>query len=119
MIRKLITALVLLVLAVLLISFAIANRQVVTVSLDPFSDVTPALVFTQPLYLVVFALVICGVVVGGYAAWLGQGKWRARARRAEAEVARLRAQVIERGSTVPSAPPPAPALRLMVPPPAA
>jgi uncharacterized integral membrane protein len=119
MIRKFVTALVLLVLAVLLISFAIANRQVVNVSLDPFSDITPALVFTQPLYLVVFALVICGVVVGGCATWLGQGKWRARARRAEVEVARLRAQVIERGSTVPSAAPPAPALRLMVPPPAA
>ena len=118
MIRKLVTALVLLVLALLLISFAIANRQVVSVSLDPFSDVTPALVFIQPLYLVVFALVIGGVVVGGCAAWLGQGKWRARARAAEAEVARLRAQVIERRTTVPS-PPPAPALRLMVPPPAA
>ena len=118
MIRKLVIALVLLVLAVLLIGFAIANRQIVTVSLDPFSDLTPALVFTQPLYLVVFALVICGVVVGGCAAWLGQSKWRARARRAEAEVAHLRAQLIERGSAVP-APPPERTLRLMVPPPAA
>jgi uncharacterized integral membrane protein len=117
MIRKFITALVSVILALLLISFAIANRQVVSVSLDPFSDVTPALVLTQPLYLVVFALVIGGVVIGGCAAWLGQGKWRSRARRAEAEVALLRAQLNERGS--PAAPPPAPALRLMVPPPAA
>ena len=112
MIRKFVTALVLLVLALLLIAFAIANRHVITVSLDPFSDVTPALVFTPPLYVVVFALVIGGVAIGGCAAWLGQGKWRARARRAEAEVARLRA---ERAGPAPPAPRPEP-LRLMVPP---
>ena len=119
MIRKIVTALLLLFVALVLVSFAVANRQLVTVSLDPFDAADPALVLSQPLYLVIFALLIAGAIVGGCAAWLRQGRWRSRARRAEAEVARLRAQVIERGSTVPSAPPPAPALRLMVPPPAA
>ena len=43
MIRRTVTALLLAVLALVLVSFAIANRQVVTVSLDPFNQVDPAL----------------------------------------------------------------------------
>jgi len=112
MIRRIVTALVLACVALVLVSFAVANRQIVSVSLDPFDAADPALVLAQPLYLVIFALLIAGVVVGGCAAWLRQGRWRARARRAEAEVVRLRAQLSARAP----APPPAETLRLMVPP---
>jgi hypothetical protein len=119
MIRRTVTALLLAALALVLISFAIANRQVVTVSLDPFDQADPALLFAGPLYTIVFALVIGGVVLGGCAAWLRQGKWRARARRAEAERDLLRAQLAERTGVAEAAPPGREALRLMVPPPAA
>lgn len=119
MIRKLVTALVLIVVALVLISFAVANRQIVTVSLDPFNQENPALVLSQPLYLFIFALLIGGVVVGGCAAWLRQSKWRTRARRAEAQVNVLRAQLNERAGAGPAAPPADERLRLMVPPPAA
>ena len=118
MIHRTVTALLLAVLALVLVSFAIANRQVVTVSLDPFNQVDPALAFAEPLYLDVFALVIGGVVLGGCAAWLRQGKWRSRARRAEAERDLLRAQLSERSGAA-EAPPARDPLRLMVPPPAA
>ena len=107
MIRKIVSALVLILLALVLISFAVANRQIVTVSLDPFDQANPALVFSQPLYVLVFIVLIVGVVVGGCAAWLRQGRWRARARRAEA-----------RGAAS-TAPPAEERLRLIVPPPAA
>jgi uncharacterized integral membrane protein len=119
MIRKIVTALVVILLALVLISFAVANRQIVTVSLDPFDQANPALVFAQPMYLLVFALLIGGVVVGGCAAWLRQTRWRARARRAEAQVNALRAQLNGRSGAAPAAPPPADALRLIIPPPAA
>jgi uncharacterized integral membrane protein len=110
MIRKIVSALVLILLALVLISFAVANRQIVTVSLDPFDQANPALVFSQPLYLLVFIVLIVGVVLGGCAAWLRQGRWRARARRAEAQANALPA------STAPLADE---RLRLIVPPPAA
>ena len=44
----------------------------------------------MPLFMLIFALVPLGVVVGGIAAWLRQHKWRMRARRAEAEARDLR-----------------------------
>jgi uncharacterized integral membrane protein len=115
MIRKIVTALVLILVALVLISFAIANRQIVTVSLDPFDAANPALVVSQPLYLIIFVLLIGGVVLGGCAAWLRQAKWRARARRAEAQLNALRS----RSSAVPAADPHHEPPRLIVPPPAA
>jgi hypothetical protein len=47
----------------------------------------------MPLFILIFVLVGLGVVVGGVAAWLKQHKWRARARRAEAEARDLRARL--------------------------
>jgi uncharacterized integral membrane protein len=119
MIRKIVTALVLILLALVLISFAVANRQIVTVSLDPFDQANPALAVSQPMYLFIFAVLIGGVVLGGCAAWLRQAGWRARARRAEAQVSRLRAQLSEQSGAAPTTAPADIRLRLMVPPPAA
>ena len=113
MIRKLATALLLILLALVLVSFAVANRQIVTVSLDPFDQANPALVVSQPLYLVVFVVLIAGVVIGGCAAWLRQARWRRRARRAEARLGSLRAR------EQPGAGPAAAEPRLVIPPPAA
>jgi uncharacterized integral membrane protein len=118
MIRKLVTALMLILLALVLVSFAVANRQIVTVSLDPFDQADPALVVSQPLYRIVFVVLIAGVVIGGCAAWLRQARWRGRARRAEAQFGPLRGSTLQAreqpGSGLDVAGP-----RLVIPPPAA
>ena len=88
--RKAIAIAVLVPLAILIVMFAVANREIITVSFDPFDSVTPALAFKMPLFMLIFALVAVGVLVGGIAAWLRQHKWRMRARRAEAEARELR-----------------------------
>jgi uncharacterized integral membrane protein len=116
MIRRIVTALVLILVALVLIAFAVANRQVVTVSLDPFDEANPAMVLAQPMYRFAFALVIVGVVLGGCAAWLRQAGWRARARRAEAELAALRARSGRDGGAAPAG---HTRPRLVIPPPAA
>ena len=125
MIRKIVSALILVPLAIVLITFAVANRQIVIVSLDPFDQAHPALTRALPLYLLMLMLLIGGVVVGGIAAWLRQGKWRRAARRADAQARELRAEVdrLKRrlGTSVLAAhPTPGEAApRLMIPPPAA
>ena len=121
MIQKLISALILVPLAILFVVFAVANRQTVVVSFDPFDAVQPMLSVAMPLFALILLLAVGGVVVGGVAAWLGQGKWRWRARHFEAEVRSLRDELdalrrhgaaIERRSGI-DAP------RLTIPPPAA
>jgi uncharacterized integral membrane protein len=88
--RKIVAAIILIPLAVVIIAFAVANRQIVTVSLDPFSAEHPAASLTLPLFGLVIALLVLGVVIGGIAAWLRQSKWRRTARRLEREVEDLR-----------------------------
>ena len=92
MMRKIVKALVLIPLAIILIALAVANRQVVTVSFDPFDRVDPAFSLALPLYVLILALVIAGVILGGVAAWMRQGKWRGRARQAETQARELRSK---------------------------
>ncbi len=91
--RKLLTIAVLVPLAIVIVMFAVANRELITVSFDPFDTVHPALAMRLPLFILIFILVGLGVFIGGVAAWLRQSKWRARARRAETEAGRLREQI--------------------------
>ncbi|HEY7298704.1 MAG TPA: LapA family protein [Xanthobacteraceae bacterium] len=92
MIRKLATALILVPAGIVLIALAVANRQRVVLSFDPFDAAHPALTGSLPLFALMLALILGGVILGGAAAWLRQAKWRWRARRFEAEVRRLRAE---------------------------
>ena len=89
MFRKIVTAIIVVPLALILIAFAVANRQFVTVSFDPFSSANPAFAATLPLFILIFVLVIFGVVIGGAAAWLRQAKWRRVAHRLDADVRAL------------------------------
>ncbi len=93
MLRKIVAVLILVPIAVIIVAFAVANREVVTVSLDPFSAAAPAASLTLPLFALVIVLLIAGVIVGGTAAWLGQSRWRRTARRLEREAAELRRKI--------------------------
>jgi uncharacterized integral membrane protein len=92
MVRNIIAALVLIPLAVIIVLLAVANRQAVTISLDPFMAEPRVLAVSQPLFVVILSTLIAGVVIGGMASWLRQSKWRRTARRAQAEVRALRAE---------------------------
>jgi len=93
MIRRIVTTLVLVPLAIVLIAFAVANRQTVLVSLDPFDQTNPALSVSLPLFGLVLIVIIAVVIVGGIAAWLRQAKWRRAARVAQEQVQALQAQI--------------------------
>jgi uncharacterized integral membrane protein len=92
MIRKILAAIVLVPLAIVIVGLAVANREIVTISFDPFNSVNPAFALKAPLFVLVLLLVIVGVVIGGIAAWLRQGKWRRVARRLDGEVKAARAE---------------------------
>jgi len=89
MFRKVVTAIIVVPLAIVIVAFAVANRQVVTVSFDPFSSANPAYAASLPLFVLIFVLVILGVIIGGVAAWLRQATWRRTARRLDADVRAL------------------------------
>jgi uncharacterized integral membrane protein len=90
MLRKIVTTFVVVPLGLVLVVFAVANRHAVTVSLDPFGSDAPALSATVPLFIVILLCLLIGVIVGGVATWISQGRWRRAARRLDSDARALR-----------------------------
>ena len=86
----LLKALLLLPVALVVILLAIANRGPVLLSFDPFARGTPEFAFSVPLYLLMFAILALGVVLGGVGTWLTAGGQRRRGRASRREVGRLK-----------------------------
>jgi Protein of unknown function (DUF1049). len=78
---------------VVIVLLAVANRAPVQLSLDPFSRTEPALAVTMPFFIVIFAAVMVGVLIGGITAWLAQGKHRKAEKRYRREADRWRSEV--------------------------
>jgi uncharacterized integral membrane protein len=93
--RKFFSALVLIPLAVIFVVFAVANRHLVTVSFDPFNSTDPSLAVRLPLFVLIIAVAILGVLAGGAATWLRQRHWRRAARKHEAEARQAQAQIAD------------------------
>ena len=95
MLRKILNVLVVLPLAIVFIIFALANRHAVTLSFDPFDSNDAALGVALPLFVLIIAFVMLGVIVGGVATWVGQRRWRRAARLHEAAARNARAQLAD------------------------
>jgi uncharacterized integral membrane protein len=70
--------------ALLLIIFAVENRQAVTLSLWPFP-----LELSTGLYIVVLLTLLVGFLLGELVAWMNGRRWRREARRSANRVAEL------------------------------
>jgi uncharacterized integral membrane protein len=66
--------------AIILIALSVANRAPVMATIDPFNPGNPALSFSLPLFALVLAALIIGVVLGSLLTWVNQGKHRSRAK---------------------------------------
>ena len=65
--RKFFTGLVLIPLGLVFIVFAVANRHLVTASFDPFNSADPSMSVRLPLFVLIIAVAILGVLAGGSA----------------------------------------------------
>ena len=85
MLKRIIGLLILIPVVILVVAFAIANRHLATVSLDPFTTLAdaaepPLLAFTLRMWILLFLTLVLGVILGGIAGWAGQSRYRRRAR---------------------------------------
>ncbi len=74
-------------LAIVLVALAVANRMPVAFTVDPFNPGNPALTYTLPFFVFLFAALALGIIIGSLATWFRQGRYRklARQRAIEAE----------------------------------
>ena len=93
--RKFFSTVTVLFLGLVFVIFAVANRHFVTVSFDPFNSADPAVAVSLPLFIVMIAVAMLGVLAGGMMTWFRQGRWRRAARQHEADARQMRAQLAD------------------------
>jgi hypothetical protein len=86
---------VLVPLCLVLIVFALANRQLVVVNVNPFvpSEALSTPGVGVPLFLVLFTVLLFGVILGGVSTWFAQGQHRRDERNWKREAERLNREV--------------------------
>ena len=94
MISRILAIILLVPLAVVLVVFCVANRELVEVSLDPLGNM-PQLGFQAPLFILLMGSVILGVALGGLGTWLTQAHYRRKSWKRKYEVERLRREAEE------------------------
>jgi len=80
MIKKIVNLVFLVPLGIVLIVLSVANRQSVTLALNPFQPQDRLLSLTAPFFVFLFLALILGLILGSLATWIAQGKYRKRAR---------------------------------------
>ena len=91
--RRILRLVIWLPIAIVVISFAVANRQWTRLSLDPFSSTAPFLTIEMPLWALFIFGVFIGMLVGWVACWLAQGKHRKLSRERRSEISRLQSEL--------------------------
>lgn len=103
MVNRFILVVVFVPLAIVLIALAVANREMVAFTVDPFNPGNPALTLTLPLFIFLFAALALGMIVGSLATWFKQGRYRKLARQRGAEAESLRQAAIRPVKQAPAA----------------
>lgn len=78
--KKILNLVVFIPLGVLLIVLAVANRQVVTLALNPFRPDDGVLSLSGPFFLFLLLALTVGMAIGSAATWWSQGRYRKQAR---------------------------------------
>lgn len=80
--------------AIVAVALGVANRQLVAINLDPLANPpSEGMQVSAPLFIIVFAALMVGVVLGSGATYLEQGKYRRAARRIKREVQTLQKEI--------------------------
>ena len=108
MVNRFILIAVLVPLAIILVALAVANRGPASFTLDPFNPGNPALTWQMPHFVLIFAGIAIGMIVGSLATWVKQGRYRklARQRSQEAEMLRQAAAARTPAQPAPQLPKP-------------
>ena len=88
--RRFLTLFVLFPVAIVVVVLSVANRGSVAFSLDPIGAGSTGWTVSAPLYVFLFAALAVGILIGGVATWIRQGRWRQAARAERANADRLR-----------------------------
>lgn len=92
-IKRIIGFVILVPVAIVLVAFLVANRAIVTLTLNPFNGGDSSLTYRAPFFVWLFLFLAIGIILSGIFGWLNQRKYRKALREAQAELDRLKANL--------------------------
>lgn len=95
MTKRLVAWFILVPLCAALVVFALANRHAVPVNFNPLvtADPQPEPGMGVPLFLIIYAVLLVGVLLGGVATWFAQRRQRIEMRRYQRRTEQLRGEL--------------------------
>ncbi|GGF94389.1 MULTISPECIES: lipopolysaccharide assembly protein LapA domain-containing protein [Rhizobium] len=78
--KRIVSLVVFVPIGIVLIVLAVANRQVVTLALNPFRPQDSILSVSAPFFVFVFLALFVGMAIGASVTWWKQGRYRRQAR---------------------------------------
>ncbi|AMM85118.1 LapA family protein [Martelella sp. AD-3] len=96
MMSKLVNLIILLPIGVVLVLLSVANRQSVTMALNPFNASDSVLAVSAPFFVYIFIAFILGILLGALFTWISQRKHRRTAKSSKREAALWRAEADKR-----------------------
>ncbi len=79
--KRLVALLIFLPIGIAVVALAVANRQAVTLSIPPGVGETALLSYELPLFVLLFASLFVGMLLGSFATWITQSRHRKAARK--------------------------------------
>ncbi|WP_455481990.1 LapA family protein [Bartonella sp. B35(2025)] len=91
--KRILLAIILIPPTVLLVAFILANRQMVTLTLDPFQTSFESFTYKAPLFIWLFIFFGLGVLLGSIINWFAYHRCKKKLKESRAELEKLKMSI--------------------------
>ncbi|EJF85148.1 LapA family protein [Candidatus Bartonella washoeensis] len=93
--KRILLAIILLPITVVLIAFIVVNRQIVTLTLDPFRISSENFTYQAPFFIWLFIFFGFGVLLGSIINWFSYHKCKKALKESKAELEKLKMSIAD------------------------
>ncbi len=93
--KRILFAIILLIPTGLLLAFIVANRQMVTLTLDPFQTNSENFTYNAPFFIWLFIFFGLGILLGSLSNWFAYHKCKKALKKSKAELEKLKKSITD------------------------
>ncbi|GAA5104427.1 LapA family protein [Bartonella jaculi] len=93
--KRILLAIILVPITALLIAFIVANRQIVTLTLDPFRISSENFIYQAPLFIWLFVFFALGILLGRIINWCAYHKCKKALKESKTELEKLKMSITD------------------------
>ncbi|WP_455480753.1 lipopolysaccharide assembly protein LapA domain-containing protein [Bartonella sp. B12(2025)] len=94
-IKRVLLAIIWVIPTVFFVAFIVANRQMVTLTLDPFRTNSESFTYQAPFFIWLFVFFGFGILLGGLIYWFSYHKCKKALKKSKAELEKLKMSITD------------------------